>query len=152
VVPDAAETIYETRPGDAGNPASAPFASAELAILRTLVRQLAAAGNTPRRAWKTAEAAAMLGVTESWLEERARLREVAFTLLGGAYHFTDEHLDAIVAKFEVRPAPRQAAAPPPAPAPGPRPRPRPIDSGKAAVAPLVARSPGAGLRGRRRSA
>lgn len=43
-----------------------------------------------------AEAAAILRVKESWLERRAAARKIPFTMLGGAYHFTAEHLTVIV--------------------------------------------------------
>ena len=43
-----------------------------------------------------AEAAAILRVTQSWLERRTAARIIPFTMLGGAYHFTDEHLAEIV--------------------------------------------------------
>jgi hypothetical protein len=43
-----------------------------------------------------AEAATILRVRESWLEREAAARRVPFTMLGGAYHFTNEHLAEIV--------------------------------------------------------
>jgi len=43
-----------------------------------------------------AEAAEILRVKESWLERRAAARTIPFTMLGGAYCFTDEHLAEIV--------------------------------------------------------
>jgi hypothetical protein len=49
------------------------------------------------------EAAEMLRCTASWLKEKARLREVPFTLMGGAYRFTDAHLAWIIAHFEQLP-------------------------------------------------
>jgi hypothetical protein len=51
-----------------------------------------------------AEAAAILRVKESWLERRAAARGIPFTMLGGAYHFTDEHLAEIVRINERVPA------------------------------------------------
>jgi excisionase family DNA binding protein len=44
----------------------------------------------------TAEAAVILRVKESWLERQAQLRKIPFTMLGGSYRFTDEHLNEIV--------------------------------------------------------
>lgn len=44
----------------------------------------------------TAEAAAILRVKQSWLEKQAAARRIPFTMLGGAYRFTDDHLDQIV--------------------------------------------------------
>jgi hypothetical protein len=50
------------------------------------------------------EAAALLRVRRSWLERQAAARKIPFTLLGGAYHFTSMHLQAIVRRHEVVPA------------------------------------------------
>src|SRR5579863_6174656 len=51
------------------------------------------------------EAAAILRVKESWLERQAAGRKIPFTMLGGSYRFTSEHLTAIVALHERHPAP-----------------------------------------------
>jgi len=51
------------------------------------------------------EAAAMLRVKPSWLERQAAARTIPFTMLGGSYRFTAEHLAAIVAQHENQPAP-----------------------------------------------
>ena len=48
------------------------------------------------KVYTLAEAAAALRVKQSWLERRAAARKIPFTMLGGAYHFTAEHLTAIV--------------------------------------------------------
>jgi hypothetical protein len=50
------------------------------------------------------EAAAILRVKPSWLERRAAARDIPFTMLGGSYHFTADHLAAIVTQHENRPA------------------------------------------------
>lgn len=42
------------------------------------------------------EAAAILRVKVSWLERRASERRIPFTLLGGAYRFTPDHLAEII--------------------------------------------------------
>lgn len=72
------------------------------------------------------EAAELLACKPSWLREKARRREIPFTLVGGAYRFSDAHLTRIVQQFEQ--APGRPAAPPvrrtrpasePAPASGP---------------------------------
>ncbi|WP_171064633.1 helix-turn-helix domain-containing protein [Actinomadura soli] len=42
------------------------------------------------------EAAEILRVKVSWLERRAAARQIPFTMLGGAYRFTDAHLAEIV--------------------------------------------------------
>jgi excisionase family DNA binding protein len=54
--------------------------------------------------YTAAEAAAILRVKESWLERQAAARKIPFTMLGGAYRFTAEHLAAIVCINEKRPA------------------------------------------------
>jgi excisionase family DNA binding protein len=59
------------------------------------------------------EAAAILRVRPSWLERQAAARKIPFTMLGGSYRFTADHLAAIVAQHENRPSPITA---------GPRPR------------------------------
>jgi hypothetical protein len=60
-----------------------------------------------------AEAAVLLRVTESWLERRAAARAIPFTMVGGAYHFTDEHLAEIIRMHEYRPPVGTAVAPAP---------------------------------------
>ena len=58
--------------------------------------------NSPRRAaqelvlYTKHEAAEILRVKVSWLERRAATRQIPFSLLGGAYRFTPEHLAEIV--------------------------------------------------------
>lgn len=42
------------------------------------------------------EAAEILRVRVSWLERQAAARKVPFTMLGGCYMFTDDHLAEIV--------------------------------------------------------
>ena len=42
------------------------------------------------------EAAKILRVKVSWLERRAAARQIPFSMLGGAYRFTDAHLAEIV--------------------------------------------------------
>jgi hypothetical protein len=49
------------------------------------------------------DAAAILHVRQSWLERQAAQRRVPFTMLGGSYRFTDEHLAEIVRRFEQTP-------------------------------------------------
>ena len=49
------------------------------------------------------EAAAILRVKPSWLECQAASRKIPFTMLGGSYHFTSDHLIAIIRQFERRP-------------------------------------------------
>ena len=50
------------------------------------------------------EAAAILRVKPSWLERQAAARKIPFTMLGGSYRFTPDHLIAIIRQFERRPA------------------------------------------------
>src|SRR3954469_1495241 len=58
----------------------------------------------PLKVYTKEEAAAILRCTVSWLEKRAAKRLIPFTMLGGSYCFTDEHLAEIVRMFEVIPA------------------------------------------------
>jgi len=86
------------------------------------------------------EAAEILRVKVSWLERRAAKRLIPFSMLGGEYRFTDEHLQAILRLNESTPsaAPPEATVMEPAPRrrrTGPRPTPR------TSVAPLRARAP-----------
>ena len=53
------------------------------------------------------EAAAILRVRKSWLERQAAARKIPFTMLGGAYRFTDAHLAEIVRMNEKVPAARE---------------------------------------------
>jgi hypothetical protein len=57
------------------------------------------------------EAAAILRVKVSWLERRAAARQIPFTLLGGAYRFTPEHLAEIVRLSEQGGGPAAPAPP-----------------------------------------
>jgi Helix-turn-helix domain len=63
------------------------------------------------------EAATILHCRPSWLKEQARLRRIPFTMIGGAYRFTAEHLAEIVrlgeqaAAVPVRQASRRISAP-----------------------------------------
>ena len=50
------------------------------------------------------EAAVILRVKPSWLQRRAAARKIPFTMLGGAYHFTAEHIAEIVRINEKLPA------------------------------------------------
>jgi hypothetical protein len=68
------------------------------------------------------EAAAILRVKPSWLQRRAAARDIPFAMLGGSYHFTADHLAAIVTQHENHPAtPDHAAAAPSRPAAARRP-------------------------------
>ncbi|GID26816.1 helix-turn-helix domain-containing protein [Paractinoplanes brasiliensis] len=51
------------------------------------------------------EAAQILRVKPSWLEKKAAARRIPFTMLGGAYRFSPEHLQQIILAFEHRPQP-----------------------------------------------
>ena len=57
------------------------------------------------------EAATILRVKPHWLERQAAARKIPFTMLGGSYRFTSEHLTAIVTLHENRPAPVSSLAP-----------------------------------------
>jgi excisionase family DNA binding protein len=98
--------------------------------------------------YTAAEAAEILKVKKSWLERQAAARKIPFTMLGGAYRFTDGHLATIIQMHEIMPSPsgnvrdnrsrsRRARKPAPAPANGVAPlRPRPSN-----------RQPGSGIPG-----
>lgn len=65
-------------------------------------------GETPMT--RTAEEAAARiggGCKTRWLKEKARRREIPFVMIGGAYAFTDAHLDEIIAILS-RPAAPQS--------------------------------------------
>jgi excisionase family DNA binding protein len=72
------------------------------------------------------EAAAILRVKPSWLERQAAARKIPFTMLGGSYRFTNEHLAAIVALHEKGPGAVKAGAAKNGPRKAPA-RPRPDD-------------------------
>ncbi len=55
--------------------------------------------------YTAAEAAEILRVKQSWLEHQAAARKIPFTMLGGAYKFTADHLAAIVQMHEKMPSP-----------------------------------------------
>jgi excisionase family DNA binding protein len=59
--------------------------------------------------YTAAEAAEILRVKQSWLERQAAARKIPFTLLGGAYRFTADHLAAIVHMHEEVPSPSGSA-------------------------------------------
>lgn len=61
------------------------------------------AGGAPIVVHTLDEAAAILRVRPSWLERQAAARKISFTMLGGSYHFTSDHLIAIIRQFEQRP-------------------------------------------------
>ena len=63
------------------------------------------AGGAPVAVHTLTEAATILRVKPSWLQRRAAARSIPFTMLGGAYHFTAEHIAEIVRMNEKRPAP-----------------------------------------------
>ena len=61
------------------------------------------AGGVPVAVHTLDEAAAILRVKPSWLERQAAARRIPFTMLGGSYRFTADHLTAIVRQYEKRP-------------------------------------------------
>jgi excisionase family DNA binding protein len=70
------------------------------------------AGGAPIAVHTLDEAAVILRVKPSWLERQAAARKIPFTMLGGAYRFTAEHLAAIVRQYEQWPAAPAADEPP----------------------------------------
>jgi excisionase family DNA binding protein len=63
------------------------------------------AGGVPIAVHTLDEAAVILRVKPSWLERQAAARRIPFTMLGGCYRFTAEHLAAIVQQYEQVPEP-----------------------------------------------
>jgi excisionase family DNA binding protein len=59
--------------------------------------------------YTAAEAAGILRVRQSWLERQAAARKIPFTMLGGTYRFTADHLAAIVQMHEEVPLPSGSA-------------------------------------------
>lgn len=59
------------------------------------------------------EAASIIGGSckSSWLKDQAKSRRIPYTLIGGAYHFTDDHIREILAICEVRPRSGQEPTP-----------------------------------------
>ncbi len=101
--------------------------------------------------YTAAEAAEILKVKKSWLERQAAARKIPFTMLGGAYRFTDGHLAVIVQMNEMMPPPSgearnsrsrsRRARKPPAAASGVaslRPRPRSYPPGGGITGPSAA--------------
>jgi excisionase family DNA binding protein len=68
------------------------------------------AGGVPIAVHTLDEAATILRVKPSWLERQAAARRIPFTMLGGSYRFTADHLTAIITQFEQRPMPAAAGA------------------------------------------
>ena len=61
------------------------------------------AGGVPIAVHTLDEAAVILRVKPSWLERQAAARKIPFTMLGGSYHFTSDHLTTIIRQYEKRP-------------------------------------------------
>jgi excisionase family DNA binding protein len=55
---------------------------------------------TPVTLHTAREAADLLRVRTSWLERQAAARRIPFTMLGGSYRFSDDHLAQIIRMFE----------------------------------------------------
>lgn len=84
------------------------------------------------------EAAEILRVKKSWLERKAAARKVPFSMLGGSYHFSPDHLWQIFHAFEERPAVPAEPAPQPSPVVRRKRRP-PIETVPPGIVPLRAR-------------
>jgi len=67
-------------------------------------------GRSPLTLYTAEEAAEVLRVRTSWLERQAAARKVPFTMLGGCYRFTADHLAQIVRIFEAAPTAAVPAA------------------------------------------
>lgn len=70
-----------------------------------------AAREPPVRVYDPDEAAVILRCKASWLKEKARRREIPFTMLGGAYRWTGAHLAEIIKLSEQAPAAPLAQVP-----------------------------------------
>lgn len=85
----------------------------------------------------TEEAAAVLRVKTSWLERQAACRRIPFSMLGGCYRFTTEHLTQIVVIFEE--TPKNVPDEIPQPVHKSRPHSQPTAAAQSNVTPLRAR-------------
>ncbi|GAA5033743.1 helix-turn-helix domain-containing protein [Actinopolymorpha pittospori] len=88
--------------------------------------------------YTTEEAAKVLRVRRSWLERQAAARRIPFTMLGGCYRFTADHLAQIVHIFESTPTVTDLLARS-SPQPTPRTRRRTTDGTTGSTPPLRAR-------------
>ncbi|WP_117198500.1 helix-turn-helix domain-containing protein [Nocardiopsis sp. TNDT3] len=61
------------------------------------------------------EVAELLKVKPSWIAGRCAARAIPFTMLGGSYRFTDEHIQEIIKIHERGPAVRRTPHRPQAP-------------------------------------
>lgn len=52
---------------------------------------------------RPADVAKMLQCSEWWVKEQARKRRIPFSLIGGSYRFTDEHVAEVIRLFEEHP-------------------------------------------------
>jgi excisionase family DNA binding protein len=86
------------------------------------------------------EAAVILRVKKSWLEKKAAARRIPFSMLGGSYHFSPNHLWQILNEFEEKPADSVEPISQPIPAVR-RKRRDPIETADPRVVPLRPRLP-----------
>lgn len=56
----------------------------------------------PLRFYLPSEVADRLRCSEWWVKEQARRRRVPYCWIGGAYRFTEQHVEAIAELFEVQ--------------------------------------------------
>lgn len=68
------------------------------------------------RVYTLNEVAEQLKVKPSWIRTQCERRTIPFLMLAKSYRFTDEHIAAILATFEEKPAARRAPRRPQAPA------------------------------------
>jgi excisionase family DNA binding protein len=64
-------------------------------------------GKVPQTLHTKDEAAAILRCKTSWLEKQAAARRIPFTMVGGTYKFTDEHIAEIIRINEFKPSPTE---------------------------------------------
>lgn len=86
--------------------------------------------------YRPAQVAERLHCSEWWVKEQARRRRIPFCWIGGGYLFTEEHIIAILRRFEVQAVDGEASV-----SPMPAPRPRPLAAPADAPVTLRARPP-----------
>lgn len=77
--------------------------------------------------YRPAQVAERLPCSEWWVKEQARRRRIPFCWIGGGYLFTEEHITAILRRFEVQAVDGEASVSA-MPAPRPRPPAQPAES------------------------
>jgi excisionase family DNA binding protein len=87
-------------------PPGEPFVDALKAALAELIPQITPQRDPELQLYRPAEAAALLGVTENWVQERIKARSIPFTRVGRFPRLAARHIRAIQDAGEVDPATR----------------------------------------------